>query len=187
MNTSKKISIFFLSMLFVVPLLAPSTVSARIAEQGCSLYGGPTESCEGKLICQKEAGAPATGCPIGDPTGGGQCDGICRDPGSDEAKFGLGTKSRFTGTGLGQEDDLQGVIANIINIVLGFLGIIAVLFILMGGFKIMTAAGNEDKTAEGKKSVIGGVIGLAIVFMAWGIASFVVGNLLSATEKAPST
>ena len=181
MNTSKKISIFFLSMLFVVPLLAPSTVSARIAEQGCSLYGGPTESCEGKLICQRETGV--TGC----PKVGGTCDGTCRVPGSDEAKFGLGTKSRFTGTGLGQEDDLQGVIANIINIVLGFLGIIAVLFILMGGFKIMTAAGNEDKTAEGKKSVIGGVIGLAIVFMAWGIASFVVGNLLSATEKAPST
>ncbi len=186
MNTSKKISIFFLSMLFVVPLLAPSAVYAAVAVGGgCSFYGGPTESCEGKLICQKED-PPLADCPIADPVDS-LCDGVCRDPGSDEAKFGLGTKSRFTGTGLGQEDDLQGVIANIINIVLGFLGIIAVLFILMGGFKIMTAAGNEDKTAEGKKSVIGGVIGLAIVFMAWGIASFVVGNLLSATEKAPST
>ena len=158
--------------------------------QGCKLFGiTASDSCAGGLICQREAIPPGdpeeNNCAtdVGNPTGSA-CEGICRVPGSAEAKFGLGTKSKFTGTGLGQSSDLKGTIANIINIVLGFLGIVAVLFILIGGFKVMTAAGNEENTESGKKAVTGGVIGLVIVFAAWAIASFVIGNLLGATEKA---
>src|SRR3989338_5978644 len=51
-------------------------------------------------------------------------------------KYGLG--STFTGLGVGQSDDLKGAIAYIINIILGFLGIVAVIIILAGGFKWMT-------------------------------------------------
>tara|TARA_Y100000310_G_scaffold17509_1_gene17316 strand:- start:378 stop:800 length:423 start_codon:yes stop_codon:yes gene_type:complete len=104
-------------------------------------------------------------------------------PNDPSQKFGLGTEQNFKNVGLGQSEDLKGSIANIINIILGFLGIVAVIIILAGGFKWMTAGGNEDKVAEARQMVIQGVIGLVIVFAAWAIASFVVGNLLTATQQ----
>ncbi len=77
--------------------------------------------------------------------------------------------------------DLVDTIAQIINVILGFLGVIAVVLILMGGFKWMTAAGNEEKVGEAKKLLGAGVVGLVIIFAAFAIASFVVGNLSNAT------
>ncbi|MFW5888708.1 MAG: hypothetical protein ACOCVY_03255, partial [Patescibacteria group bacterium] len=64
----------------------------------------------------------------------------------------------------------------------GFLGILAVVIILIGGFKWMTAAGNEDKVGEAKKIIVAGVIGLVIILASWGIATFVLEQLMGATE-----
>ena len=101
----------------------------------------------------------------------------CTSPAGSE--YGLGTG--FTDVGLGQTSDLKSTIANIINIVLGFLGIVAVIIILAGGFKWMTAGGNEEKVAEARQMIIQGIIGLVVIFAAWAIASFVIANLQSAT------
>ncbi len=85
-----------------------------------------------------------------------------------------------TGAGLGQRDP-RDIAASIINIMLGFLGILAVIIILIGGFKWMTAAGNEDQVGEAKKIIVAGIIGLVIILASWGIASFVLNSLLEAT------
>lgn len=77
--------------------------------------------------------------------------------------------------------DPRSTLANVINVAMGFLGIIAVIIILAGGFKWMTAAGNEDKVSEAKKLLASGVIGLVIVLSAWAIAQFVVSQLVNAT------
>ena len=85
-----------------------------------------------------------------------------------------------TNTGLGEKDPRE-IIASIINTVLGFLGIIAVIIILMGGFKWMTAMGNDDQVGEARTLIANGIIGLVIVLSAFGIASFVVSQLVDAT------
>src|SRR3989344_826806 len=77
--------------------------------------------------------------------------------------------------------DLRTTIMLVINIIMGFLGIIAVIIILTGGFKWMTAGGNEEKVAESKKLIIAGIVGLAIIFGAYAIASFVISSLVNAT------
>ena len=82
--------------------------------------------------------------------------------------------------GLGNEDP-RTMAAAVVRIILGFLGIIAVLIILLGGFKWMTAAGNEDKIGEAKKLLAAGVIGLIIILMAFGLAQFVINALYTAT------
>lgn len=84
-------------------------------------------------------------------------------------------------TGLG-DADLKTTIGNIINVVLGFLGVIAVVIVLFGGFKWMTAGGNDEKVQEAKKLLIAGVIGLAIIFSAYAITSFVLTSLVSASQ-----
>ena len=82
--------------------------------------------------------------------------------------------------GLGNRDP-RLIAASIINVVLGFLGIIAVVIVLLGGFKWMTAGGNEDKTAEARSLIIAGVIGLVIILASWGLAKFIVQLLYDAT------
>lgn len=79
--------------------------------------------------------------------------------------------------------DLRTTIMLIINIILGFLGIIAIIIVLYGGFKWMTAAGNEEQVGEAKKIIIAGIVGLAIIFAAYSIASFVVTQLATATGQ----
>jgi len=83
-------------------------------------------------------------------------------------------------TGLGDTDPRETA-AKIINIAMTVLGLIAVVIILLGGFKWMTAGGSEDKVAESKKLLGQGVIGLLIILAAWGLATFVIGSLLNAT------
>jgi hypothetical protein len=62
----------------------------------------------------------------------------------------------------------------LINLVLSFLGLVAVVIVLIGGFKWMTAGGNEEKVGSAKKLLVGGLIGLIIVLLAWGISTWVI-------------
>jgi hypothetical protein len=190
------VAIIGIGILGALPQSAHAKAVDRKAVKGdgCQIFSSfKSDLCGGGTICQREnlVGPPASiklkDCATSDTAVGGEnCTGICRLPSDAEAQFGLGTESKFRGTGIGKTDDLKGTIANIINIVLGFLGILAVILILFGGFKIMTSAGNEDQTAAGKSAVSQGVIGLVIIFAAWGIATFVISQLQSATtETAP--
>lgn len=86
-------------------------------------------------------------------------------------------------TGLG-DADLQVTIGALIKTVIRFLGIIAVVVVLYGGFKWMTASGNDEKVAEAKRILIAGLIGLAIVLTALAITNFVIGQILGATQDS---
>jgi len=77
--------------------------------------------------------------------------------------------------------DIRSTAATIINVAMGLLGIIAVVIILIGGFRWMTAGGNEESVGTAKKMIIQGVIGLAIILASWAIARFVLESLVSAT------
>lgn len=82
--------------------------------------------------------------------------------------------------GLGTRD-IRATISSIINVALGLLGIVAVVIVLMGGFKWMTAGGEEGKVDEAKKLITSGIIGLAIIVTAYAIAQFVIDSLMTAT------
>lgn len=95
-------------------------------------------------------------------------------------QFGLkdygGTNPNVAGIGLGDKS-LDKAVVGLINVLLGFLGLIAVIIILIGGFRWMTAGGNDDKVGEARKTIFAGIIGLAIILFAWGITTFVVQQL----------
>ncbi|KKR91946.1 MAG: hypothetical protein UU43_C0001G0126 [Candidatus Falkowbacteria bacterium GW2011_GWA2_41_14] len=79
-------------------------------------------------------------------------------------------------------NDPRRFIAEIIRIVLGFLGIIAVIIVLYAGFKWMLSGGSEEKIGEAKKMLIAGVIGLIIILSAFIIASFVISAIIGAAN-----
>jgi hypothetical protein len=76
--------------------------------------------------------------------------------------------------------DPRVIAARIIQIFLGFLGIIAVGLIIYAGFLWMTAAGNEDKIDQAKKTLVSAIIGLVIILSAFGIATFILTKILGA-------
>lgn len=105
--------------------------------------------------------------------------------GSSTDTFGLGGVN----TGL-QDDsgnnvlgnkDLRETIGDLIQVALSLLGVVAVVIILIGGFKWMTAGGNEEKVTEARKLIFSGIIGLAVILSAWAISIFVINQLSTAT------
>ena len=73
--------------------------------------------------------------------------------------------------------DLVAIIFRAIQYILAFLGVVAVVVILIGGFMWMTAGGNDEKVGKAKKILIQGLIGLVIVLLAFAIATFVIERL----------
>lgn len=69
------------------------------------------------------------------------------------------------------------IIANIINIAMGFLGVVAVCIIIWAGFRWMTS-GGEEKGAEAAQAMMkNGIIGLVIILASWILAHFVIAQL----------
>jgi hypothetical protein len=79
-------------------------------------------------------------------------------------------------------NDPRVIAANVINILLGFLGLLAVLIILLGGFKWMTAGGNDDRVSEAKRSLGQGLIGLLIIMASFSLANFILDMIARAVE-----
>ena len=75
--------------------------------------------------------------------------------------------------------DLMTTIQSVIQTALGFLGIIAVIIILLGGFKWMTSGGADTKVKEARNLIFAGIIGLIIVLSAYAIATFVIGQIVA--------
>ena len=93
------------------------------------------------------------------------------------------TGASFAGNaGLGSAD-LMTAITSIIRTALGFLGIIAVIIIMLGGFKWMTAQGVQTKVDDAKKLIYAGITGLVIILSAFAIASFVINQITGVTGQ----
>ncbi len=64
-------------------------------------------------------------------------------------------------------------VKNIINYLFVIAIPLAVIFIVWGGFVIMTAGGSEEKVKKGKGVITASVIGLAILFGSWLIVTVI--------------
>lgn len=87
-----------------------------------------------------------------------------------------------TEAGLGDRDP-RLIVSSVINVILGFLGILALGLIVYAGFTWMTAGGNEEKIETAQKILKAAIIGLIIILASWGIANFVVSAVMEATTS----
>ncbi len=101
--------------------------------------------------------------------------------------YGLGVGEQLA---LGDTDP-RILIIRIIQIVLGFLGLLAVGLIIYAGFLWMTSAGDESKVERAKKIIINAVIGIVIILSSLAIATYVINKLSEAVDgsemSAPRT
>ena len=82
-----------------------------------------------------------------------------------------------TAFGLGTNTDVRGAVVKVVAYILSFLGLIAVLIVLYGGFQWMTAAGNEEKVTSARATLTAGLIGLVIVLAAYALTQFVISSI----------
>lgn len=77
------------------------------------------------------------------------------------------------GSGTGAKTDVNGFVAIALNVVFGFIGVIAVVMIVLGGISYATSQGDPGKIQKGKNTILYGIIGLVVVLMAFAIVNFV--------------
>lgn len=82
----------------------------------------------------------------------------------------------------GAPTDIRAVVAKVISVFLGLLGIMFVALIVLAGYKWMMAQGDESKVTEAKEQLRTSIIGLAIILASWGITIFVMNTVLKATD-----
>lgn len=89
---------------------------------------------------------------------------------------------KAAGTGLSASQDIRVIIAKIIRIIIGFLGIIAVGLVMYAGWLWMTSGGNEEKIEQAKRILTNAVIGLIIIISSFAIVSFILNRLIEAAD-----
>ncbi len=79
------------------------------------------------------------------------------------------------------------IIATVISVFLGLLGIIFVILIIIAGFNWMTANGDETKIEKAQKTIKAAIIGLIIIVAAYSITKFVFEKLPGGSSSGSSS
>ena len=75
-----------------------------------------------------------------------------------------------------------GVVAAVMRMVYLILGIVAVIFLIYGGFLYIYSAGDPGKVKSAKDTIMYGIIGLVVAVLAFAIVNFVLSSILSGTS-----
>jgi heme/copper-type cytochrome/quinol oxidase subunit 2 len=70
---------------------------------------------------------------------------------------------------------LVQAIRTIVNIILILAGIVAVIYLIIGGVQYITSQGDEDKAATAKNTVLFAVIGLIVIGLSAAVVNFFIG------------
>lgn len=86
--------------------------------------------------------------------------------------------NNLNGVSCRTDTSVTGLITTVINWLLALAGLVAVLFLIIGGFWYITSAGNEETAEKGKNTVINALIGIVIIVLSYVIVQ-VIANLVS--------
>jgi amino acid transporter len=90
---------------------------------------------------------------------------------------GMGTESGEIGEifegGSGEPTDPKDLIVSTIKVLFGFIGLFAVIMIIIGGFRWMNSRGNEEVVKKAKSTIIAAAIGLVIIISSYAITVFI--------------
>jgi hypothetical protein len=91
----------------------------------------------------------------------------------------VGEVGQRAGVGSAANASLPDVVGRVINVLLGFIGILLLIYILYAGFLWMTAGGEDKKVEQAKTMLKNSIIGLLIIIAAFAITNFVLGSLIN--------
>ena len=79
-----------------------------------------------------------------------------------------------TRVGIPKVTNVDASFFNILNTAYYLSGAIAVLIIVIAGFYYVTSAGNAEIVKKAKNAILGAVVGLLVIAMAFAITQFVI-------------
>ncbi len=82
------------------------------------------------------------------------------------------------------EGSVLDLVFSAIDIILIVAGIVAVLFVSIGGVRMVVGSSSQDQVEGGKKTVYYVIIGLLVVILAWALISNFVRVLITEEETA---
>lgn len=82
----------------------------------------------------------------------------------------------------GGATDIRTLVLTIVNYILGFLSVIAVIMIIFGGMLYVTAAGKQESIDKGKKIIMYTIIGIVIIMLSFVVVNAVLGSATTPTS-----
>jgi type IV secretion system pilin len=73
--------------------------------------------------------------------------------------------------------DSDALLVNVLDAVYFWAGIIAVIVIIIAGYMYTTSDGEPSKTKRAKDAIMGSIIGLVVIIMAFTITQYVAGRI----------
>lgn len=176
--------------MIAIMLAAGFFAAPQPAAAGCCVVGTTTTTdfCDATHTCPAGTGGSATAatcdlaqtaCVAGTPTAGGTGGtGGTGGSGSQSGGSLINPLENVCKSGTSGQQCLQLVIGNVIKGALGLTGSIALLMIIWGGFLWLTSMGNNERVEKGRNVLIWATIGLALIFGAYGVTSYVIEKLI---------
>lgn len=73
--------------------------------------------------------------------------------------------------------DPMSVAKTVVNTLLLILGMVAVIMIIVGGFRYVTSSGDKSALVSAKNTILYSVVGLVIALLAYAIVNFVINQV----------
>ena len=77
------------------------------------------------------------------------------------------------GVDAGDTNQIRSGILNILDIILSFMALIAVIVIVIAGIRLVVSQGEEQEKDKAKKAIFYAIIGLVVILLAQAIVGFI--------------
>lgn len=98
----------------------------------------------------------------------------------DETQGLTGAVNQDCAKGEGQRTELfgeDGVVTNIINIMLFIVGILAVIMLIYGGIRYVISGGDQAQVTSAKNTIMYAIVGLVVAILGYALVSWVTSSL----------
>lgn len=83
--------------------------------------------------------------------------------------------------------DVFTLLGNVLTLIFTFTAVIAIIYVIIGGYYYVTAYGNPENIQKGKQTITWAIIGLVVSMLAWAIVQFVWGAISGESPPSPTT
>lgn len=80
-----------------------------------------------------------------------------------------------------------GIVGSIIQLVFVIAVVVALFYLVYGGFRWLISTGDKGKVTEAREHIIAAIIGLVIIFLAYFIINIILGFFVSGTSLSNLT
>ncbi len=164
---------FLLSSIFIAifSVLVMSTSSVFADTVTCGSSAG---NCGSGSTTTCVTSGTGFSCTCATDTGAATCSAVSKYDNLNTSGSTNSAASLAGSGGLNTTTSVPVIIGNVIKVILGISGTVALIFIIWGGIQWMISKGDPTKIGSARKLMTSGMIGIAIIAAAYAITDFVI-------------